>query len=348
MAFAANFTAIDFETANRQANSACQLAAVVVRDGQITDQWMWMIRPEPFYFSPANIRIHGISPQTVQNEPTFGEVWPDIAEKLAGDVLIAHNANFDIGVLLNCLATHQLEVPQIEYSCTRAIARQTWPHRPRFGLKPLADWLGIRFKHHDALEDSVACAKVLLAAGIDREAKSLADLEKQLRLSRGQAGSWGHKGPSRSGRSRKKKPLSQPPKQSDARQPMLPFLFPNQVQAANLVRSEPSSYQTPISPSVTAKPASDAIDLQRLMLRAEFIRPLSGLQIVISGRLQTMNQEQAETLATKSGGSCQTSVDDSTDLVVANSKTQIDDANRPVKVVTEDEFLAMVVNQTNP
>ena len=35
MDFAADFTAIDFETASRRADSACQLAAVVVREGRI-------------------------------------------------------------------------------------------------------------------------------------------------------------------------------------------------------------------------------------------------------------------------------------------------------------------------
>ena len=51
MAFLANFTAIDFETANRRRDSACQLAAVRVRDGQLDQERMWMIRPDPFFFS---------------------------------------------------------------------------------------------------------------------------------------------------------------------------------------------------------------------------------------------------------------------------------------------------------
>ena len=51
MDFAADFTAIDFETANHQPDSACQLGVVVVRNGQVVDQFTWMIRPEPLYFS---------------------------------------------------------------------------------------------------------------------------------------------------------------------------------------------------------------------------------------------------------------------------------------------------------
>src|SRR6056297_3406259 len=185
MDFAADFTAIDFETASRRSDSACQLAAVVVRGGQIVDQCKWMIRPEPFYFSQSNIRIHGITPQQVEAEPCFGQLWPEIANRLGDDCLVAHNATFDIGVLLACLSAHRHAIPELQYTCTRAIARRVWPHHRRYGLKPLASWLGIRFRHHDALEDSIACAKILLAAGIDREANSLEDLEKRLRLKRG-------------------------------------------------------------------------------------------------------------------------------------------------------------------
>ena len=71
MDFAADFTAIDFETASHQPDSACQLGAVVVRNGQLVDQFMWMIRPQPLHFSKSNIRIHGITPAQVREEPTL-------------------------------------------------------------------------------------------------------------------------------------------------------------------------------------------------------------------------------------------------------------------------------------
>jgi DNA polymerase-3 subunit epsilon len=123
MDFAANFTAIDFETASRRPDSACQLAAVRVRDGEMVDNRMWMIRPEPLYFSRSNIRIHGITPEQVQSEQSFGELWADISETLSDDCLVAHNASFDIGVLLACLRSHRQSIPELHFTCTRAIAR---------------------------------------------------------------------------------------------------------------------------------------------------------------------------------------------------------------------------------
>src|SRR5690606_25397263 len=91
-----------------------------------------------------------------------------------------------------------LPVPGLQFSCTRLVAKHTWTDRPGYGLKPLASWLGISFRHHDALEDSVACAKILLAAADSVGASSMEELEQKLSLRRGAAGEWGYRGASRS------------------------------------------------------------------------------------------------------------------------------------------------------
>ena len=340
MDFAANFTAIDFETANRSPDSACQLAAVRVRDGQIVDEAMWMIRPRPLRFSPQNIQIHGITPRAVRGESEFGEQWPDIRQTLGNDILVAHNAGFDMGVLLACLRTHNQPIPDFEFTCTRAIARKTWKHLPRFGLKPLATWLGIRFKHHDALEDSIACAKVLLAAGIDREANSVEDLEKQLRITRGVAGPWGHRAPRSSTRKTRKSAKQRPA--NGVQQSVLPFVFPDQVaeDRAEYRVSEPQSHSTDPNRS------TDQLDLQRLLIRADFIRSLSGQRVVFSGRLRYLSNRDAELLATRLGGTCQSDVDDATNLLVLGEEESDPDANKSdaLKIVSELEFLSGIVD----
>lgn len=345
MDFAADFTAIDFETANRRSDSACQLAAVIVRGGKIVDSAMWMIRPDPFFFSRGNIQIHGITPEQVRSERTFGDLWPEVLEKIGQDCLVAHNAGFDIGVLLACLRRHQHPAPDLHFTCTRAIARRTWPHRRRFGLKPLAEWLGIRFRHHDALEDSIACAKILLAAGIDGEAKDLPELEKKLKLSRGKAGEWGHRGPRRrTGKPRAGKPRvgetrRETRRAADASQPALPFHWPAEVREAKPV----------------PEPQQASLDLQRLLVRAEFIRPLSGRTIVITGRLKKLTQQEAATLATRLGGRCEETVTSETDLIVAGvGKRGRDEAGEQspdsakVQVLDEDEFLNLIIAPSIP
>jgi DNA polymerase-3 subunit epsilon len=316
--FAANFTAIDFETASRRADSACQLAAVRVRDGKIVHQAMWLIRPEPFFFAQSNIRIHGITPEQVAGEPTFGQCWPEIRETIADDCLVAHNASFDIGVLLACLTKHGQLIPDLQYTCTRAIARRVWPQRPRFGLKPLSDWLGVRFQHHDALEDSIACAKILLAAGIDRQVDSLESLESKLSLTRGTAGAWGKQGPSRR-KARRRRTNPKP----------------------TVVREIPPAYQT------------EKLDVQRLLVRADFIRPLDGQRIVFTGKLCSLSQGDAELLAARSGGECQHQVTQQTNVLVfgdgidPNERAEADRlklAGHRIDIISETEFVEMVTS----
>ena len=342
--FAADFTAIDFETASQRPDSACQLGAVVVRDGQMVDRFMWMIRPEPLYFSRGNIRIHGITPDQVRDEPTLGELWSEISDKLGNDCLVAHNASFDIKVLLACLRAHRKATPDLQFTCTRAIARRTWPHHRRYGLKPLSNWLGIRFQHHDALEDSIACAKILLAASMDREAGSLSHLEQRLKLSRGKAGTWGYRSPS--GKSVRRTASEGPKSKPEGQTQGLPFLFPDQVS------DRQETYRA-------ARETSQEIDLQRLLVRAEFIRPLSGKQIVIAGKLKCMSRAEAENLAMRLGGTCQKTVDEGTDYLVIGAAArkpaadQCDDERRAqsfnasgnaIKIVGEEEFLNLVTN----
>lgn len=335
-----DFTAIDFETASRRQDSACQLATVVVRGGRIVDSAMWMIRPEPCFFSRTHIQIHGITPERVRDRPVFGELWPEISAKLAGDCLVAHNASFDLGVLLACLRSHHQAIPELHFTCTRAIARRTWPGRRGYGLKPLADWLGVRFRHHDALEDSVACAKILLAAGIDQDSRSLPALEKKLRLSRGAAGDWGYRGPTRSGRRR-----ASPGRPRQDRR-----------------RSEPPAGENR-SPDDEVPPTNiQGVDLQRLLVRADLIRPLAGQRVVFTGQLRRLDRQGAEELSGRLGAECQSSVTRQTDVLVvgqldertrAAGRTQsvkqetaqrLRAAGESIRIMSEDDFLDLIVS----
>tara|TARA_R110002049_G_scaffold46487_1_gene135196 strand:- start:155815 stop:156960 length:1146 start_codon:yes stop_codon:yes gene_type:complete len=362
MNFAADFTAIDFETASRRSDSACQLGAVKVRGGKIVDSAMWLIRPEPLYFSPMNIRIHGIRPEQVRDEPTFGDLWDEVQQRFGDDCLVAHNASFDMGVLLACLRKSRRPIPDLHYTCTRAIARRTWPQRRRYGLKPLSEWLGTEFRHHDALEDSVACAKILIAAGIAREAASLPDLESRLRLTRGRAGDWGMKGPM--------KPSGRSAGHSAGR---------NSSRSGSRSHSAATRSSTAISDSqfgafgrdgvfgresvgaaaeqksgYEISPAEPKVDIQRLLIRADFIQPLAGQHVVFSGRMQQLSRDDALQLASRLGGQCDDAVTGQTNMLVIGAEDAGGDphqqtaetlraSGQSIRILSEDEFLSLVI-----
>ncbi len=157
-----NFAALDFETADSGADSACQLGVVRVEDGRIVAQENRYIRPprQTFLFT----YIHGITWERVAKEKTFAQLWPELSPLFAGtDFLAAHNASFDRRVLETCCAKAGHDMPPAPFLCTVKLARRAWNLRPT-KLHNVCDHLGLKLKHHDALSDALACANIVLAA----------------------------------------------------------------------------------------------------------------------------------------------------------------------------------------
>lgn len=175
-----NFVALDFETANYDRKSACALGVVVVENGQITAQETWLIKPTPFYFQFTY--IHGISEADTQHSPTFAELWHQIAEMIDFKTVIAHNASFDIGVMRALMAYYELPQPNFDYLCTVQIARRTWKGLPHYNLKALSDKFDIPLQHHNALSDTLACAKIMLEAANSLQINTVTELCKSLNI----------------------------------------------------------------------------------------------------------------------------------------------------------------------
>ena len=111
------FVAINFETANYNRNSACEIELVLVENEKIIKAMSFLIRPPTDFFTFTDLT--GIDWAMVENEPTFEELWPDIEPILeSADFLVAHNAPFDRSVLNACCEAAGLEMPDIPFKCT--------------------------------------------------------------------------------------------------------------------------------------------------------------------------------------------------------------------------------------
>ena len=172
-----NFTAFDFETANQHHTSACSIGLTVVKDGQISLSRQWFIKPEPFYFNWRNIEIHGITPEEVENEPEFYDVWQEIQKYFHGDC-VAHNIGFDRSVLSKCLAIYGHNLPHDNFYCSVKASKKHWPHFYNHQLSTVADELGIALNHHDACSDANACAEIMLRIAEEKACNSFAEIFK--------------------------------------------------------------------------------------------------------------------------------------------------------------------------
>ena len=173
-----DFTAIDFETANGDSASACAVGLVKVRDGKIVDSYSSLINPPTGWwdFHPGNIRVHGIYPKDVEHAPTWPEVLAEMLDFIEGDVLIAHNATFDMGVLRKATERVGGTLPELHYACSLLISRKTY-NLDSYRLNQVAYAVGHEeFDHHDALADSDACARIIIHAANRKDAEDLAGL----------------------------------------------------------------------------------------------------------------------------------------------------------------------------
>jgi len=154
------FTAIDFETADYGRDSACAVGLARVENGSVIKTAYRLIRPprQDMRFTD----IHGITWEDVENEPDFGEVWPELAGFFEGiDFISAHNAPFDKSVLYACCAAAGLEAPQQPFICTVKLSKAELGMKPAT-LSHVCHHLSIPLKHHNALSDAEACAKIMI------------------------------------------------------------------------------------------------------------------------------------------------------------------------------------------
>lgn len=158
-----NFVAFDFETANRQRASACSLALTIVRDNQIADQFYSLINPETD-FDWRNTQIHGLTAVDVKDAPNFAELWEHINDIFKTNrLVVAHNASFDNSVLKHSLERYEIELPHYMSLDTLKTSKKFYPDLKNHKLNTLCDEFNIPLEHHhNALDDSVACANILL------------------------------------------------------------------------------------------------------------------------------------------------------------------------------------------
>jgi len=165
------FVALDFETANADISSICQIGLVHFKDGTLQEEWKTYVDPEDF-FDEINISIHGIDETTVKGAPNLRDISSRISSYLDNRIAVCHT-HFDRVALHKACEKYSLRMPTCTWLDSARVTRRTWDQcaYKGYGLGNVCAILGYQFVQHDALEDAKAAAHVLLAAiektGID-------------------------------------------------------------------------------------------------------------------------------------------------------------------------------------
>ena len=142
-----------------------EIGAVRVENGQITDRFSTFVNPKV----PIPFRIEqltSISDSMVMDAPTVEQVLPDFLEFCKGAVMVAHNADFDMGFIMeNC---DQLGIPHdFTYVDTVGMARFLLPALNRFKLDTVAKAVGVPLQHHHRAVDDAECTAFIFTKFVE-------------------------------------------------------------------------------------------------------------------------------------------------------------------------------------
>lgn len=159
------FVVVDVETTGRSAppGRMIEVACVTLERGRITETFTSLINPgEPI--PPFITALTGITDAMAAAAPPFAELAADVRRRLAGAVVVAHNAPFDRRFLTAELTradeTFVWTTPTL---CTVRLARRLVPGLDSYRLASVAGYFGIRNAAcHRAAGDALATAELFL------------------------------------------------------------------------------------------------------------------------------------------------------------------------------------------
>lgn len=157
------FVVFDIETTGFD-NKKCkiiEIGAVKVENGEIVDKWSGFVNP--MVPIPQEIKdLTSIDDSMVKNAPVFEDQIDDFIKFCDGCVMVAHNANFDMGFMKQKSKEcgRSFDLPYLD---TLVLARCMFRNLPNFRLDTICNHLGVILaSHHRAVDDAGATAEAFV------------------------------------------------------------------------------------------------------------------------------------------------------------------------------------------
>ncbi len=129
-----------------------EIGAIKIKNGEIIDTFETFVNPEkPIPYEV--VEVTHITDDMVKDAPTIEEILPKFLEFVGDSVLVAHNADFDIGFTKYNAKNMGLELNNT-YIDTLRLAKELFPDYKKYKLGIIAEKLGIKVDvAHRALDD---------------------------------------------------------------------------------------------------------------------------------------------------------------------------------------------------
>ncbi|MGD6854583.1 PolC-type DNA polymerase III [Bacillus infantis] len=158
------YIVFDVETTGLSAvyDTIIELAAVKIHDGEIIDRFESFANPH-HRLSATTINLTGITDDDVRNAPEVEEVLRKFKEWSGNDILVAHNASFDMGFLNTGYKRYGLGKAANPVIDTLELARFLLPEMKNHRLNTLAKKFDVELtQHHRAIYDAEATGYLLI------------------------------------------------------------------------------------------------------------------------------------------------------------------------------------------
>lgn len=175
------FAVLDIETSglSTRRHRILQVAVVIVEDGRVVDEWSSLVRLRWRFQRVGPRRVHGIDRAMLRDAPRLGEVITELARRVDGTVVTAHNVAFDWPFITRAARRAGVELPAAQRLCTLRLSRSLDPERQ---LSHRLSDACARYdiandRPHDALHDARATARLLPHLLVGHEIRAAADLD---------------------------------------------------------------------------------------------------------------------------------------------------------------------------
>lgn len=175
------YCVLDLETTgfSPRLEKITEIGVMKYQDGKVIDKFSCFVNPEKS-IPPRVVEVTGITDDMVRNAETIDKVFPKLLEFIKDSVLVAHNAEFDVGFLRHFARELGYEF-DFTYLDTLLLAYELFPEYKTYKLGRIAKNLGIKVDvAHRALDDvdtTVKVFKVMLDMLRERGVKTLEDIE---------------------------------------------------------------------------------------------------------------------------------------------------------------------------
>ncbi len=155
------YCVLDLETTGLsfRTEKITEIGIMKVKDGEVIDEFSCFVNPEK-PIPPKVVEVTNITDDMVKDAETIEQVLPKVIEFIGDSVLVAHNADFDIGFLKYNAKQQGLSIENT-YIDTLRLAKDLFPDYKKYKLGKIAENLGIVVEvAHRALDDVDTTVKV--------------------------------------------------------------------------------------------------------------------------------------------------------------------------------------------